>query len=293
MIGDGTALENVTALAISGNFSLESFFGEGLNDMEDDVWEEFDDVDDMEGVKPRLPQIGIAHQAQMFKMPDDTKVEKITGILVDNNPLRAYWKTSFDESGGGDRPDCVANNAIHPNLDCVDKQSTSCLVCPKGRFSSNGDKPECQLKRRLHVLIPGSALPHRITLSPKNLEPFSMFMTEEVRGKRLKALGILIEFSLHPEKNKDGIEYSEIVMRVVKDTSTGKPIILAKDREQVKALKTFRLEWLDAMRGQEVLAEEQGHGGYDDNKDGEDAYDVASYGAQVSPEDDDNDSDPL
>jgi len=35
----------------------------------------FDINENMEGVDARLPQIGIAHQAQMFTMPDGSKAE--------------------------------------------------------------------------------------------------------------------------------------------------------------------------------------------------------------------------
>jgi len=252
---DGT-VEGITALAKAGEFSLEAFFGQGLHEMEDAVWDEFEDVDDMEAVKPRLPQIGIAHSAQMFKMPDESKTESLTGIILDNNPCNAWWEIGFDESGGGTPPDCFSLDGIRPEESCPHKQADNCLVCPMNQFGSDGRGKACKNMRRLHLLIPGTALPYRLTLSPANLKPFNEFITMDVRGKRLKLLALLTELSLHPAKNQDGIEYSEVQFRIVKD-DLGKPVILAKTREQAKALKQFREEWLEAMRGQEILADEQ------------------------------------
>lgn len=274
---------NITALALAGNFSLEQYFGANLRDMPDDVWDEFEDVNDMESVQPRLPQIVIAHQAQMFKMPDESKVEKITGIIIDNNPVNAWWEKSFDETGGGTPPDCSALDGIRPDQGCPKPQAETCLVCPRNQFGSDGGRGKaCKNMRRLHILLQGNAIPYRLTLSPANLRPFGDFMTNDVRGKRLKLIGVITEMSLVSERNQDGIEYSEIVFRIVTDDK-GKPVVLASTREQAVALKHFREEWLSSMRGQEVLSDEHVTNNADFGENATnahgDAFDVSKYSA--------------
>jgi len=266
-------LDTIVALAIRGEFSLDAFLGGDMVGIDRDVLDVFDeDVNEMEGVVPRLPQIGIVHQGQMFKMPDGSKVAEFDAWVVDSNAANAWWEVSFDESGGGTPPDCFSLDGLIPDPSSPKIQAQSCLTCPRNQFGSAGRGKACKNMRRVHTMLPGSGVPHRLTLSPANLVPWGDFLTQEVQGKKLRLLGILVHFSLRPETNQDGIEYSAIVASVVKDPDTGKPVILATTKEQARSLNEFRKQWMDAMRGQMILSGEMGAG-----HDGDDAYDVSQY----------------
>ncbi|MBD3251056.1 hypothetical protein GF380_01090 [Candidatus Uhrbacteria bacterium] len=270
---DGT--QQTVELALKGEFSLDSFTNPGESAMSDDVWGEFEDIDDMEGITPRLPQIGIAHSAQMFKMPDGGKSETIAGIIIDHNRCNSYWAKGYDETGGGESPDCFSLDAYKPDPASPQKQAEKCKECPMNQFSGAGKKA-CKNMRRVHILLPGTALPHRLTLPPSNLRGFDEFVTLQVRQRKLKLLGILVQLSLIPAKSGSGIEYSQVQYSLVQ--ADGKPVVLARTKEQAHALAGFRAEWLEAMRGQEILFDE--HRDEGQNFENGDAFDVMQYSAK-------------
>lgn len=211
----------------------------------EDYAELFDIKENMEGIDVRLPQVGIVHQAQMFKMPDEEKADKFTGIILDTNNVNAWWKISFDESGGGSPPQCFSNNGIQPSGLSEDPQAQWCAKCNQNKFGSAGRGKACKNMKRIHIRMPDAYLPYRLTLPPSNLRPISEYVTT-LSSKGLPYQAVTTEFSLVKAQNKEGIEYSLLKCRMKKRL----------DKPAMVALKKERDEMLSVMRDQEVGAEE-------------------------------------
>lgn len=208
----------------------------------------------LEGIDPVFPAIKIIHQGQIFEMPDGLKPETFRGVIIDTNAVNAYWKISFDDSGGGDPPDCFSPDSIRPDMGLIEPESPHCKTCDKNQFGSEVPKEEgeevfgkaCKNMRRVHVLVEGSFLPYRLSLSPANLKPANLFLTV-LASQGFSYLHVVTEFSLKEAQNKKGIKYSEIVFKKLK-------VIESKDI--VAQLKSMKATLLDAMRGQIVTPEE-------------------------------------
>jgi len=216
----------------------------------DELRETFNLKQNMEGVQPRLPQIGIVHQGQLFIMHDETKVAEFTCIILDTNRINAWWEVSYDESGGGTPPDCFSMNGIELDPNCSAPQSPTglCRDCDKNKFGSDGRGKACKNMKRVHVLLDGEMLPLRMTLPPSSLKAIDNYISM-LTSKGLPYQLVHTIFKLKETKNKEGIKYSEI------KPEKGQ---LITDQEKALKLRTMLEEFKPIMRGQEIVLEEYG-----------------------------------
>lgn len=206
----------------------------------------FDLKKNMEGVLPRLPQIGIIHQGQMFRFPDDSKKASFTGILLHKQFCNAWWKESFDKTGGGTPPDCSSLDAITPDYNSPEVQAEKCSKCERNKFGSDGRGKACKNMVRAHVLIDQEPTPYRLTLSPTNIRTVNDYISKvSLKGYPFQL--VYTDFTLTAQKNKDGIEYSELAL-AIKGTITEQGIAIA--------IKQQMDRWMPAFVGQQLDAEE-------------------------------------
>lgn len=210
----------------------------------------FDVKDNMEGVTPEFPGIKIIHQGQMFEMPDGTKVEDFSGIIIDIARANAWWSESFDSSGGGTPPDCFSMDGILPSHDSEDMQAEDCAVCPQNKYGSaddgEGKGKACKNMKRLFILVPGETFPFKLTAPPTNLKPIDRYVTQ-LSSKNAPYQLIRTTFGLVKQKNKDGIEYSELTFDAAGAVDTQEEA--AAIAQTVKDLKA-------SMRGLAINSEE-------------------------------------
>jgi hypothetical protein len=211
----------------------------------------FDPNENMDGVEPRLPQIGIAHQAQIFKMPNESKVDHLVGVIIDSNRANAWWKQSFAEAGSGNPPDCFAFDAVTPAGD--KPQAPNCAACRYNRYGSeNGQNGEggrgkaCKNMRRVHILLDGKALPYRLTLPPTSLRAYDKYMMTLAEKQRPYPT-VITQIELATATNKGGIEYSEAAFTMLEEIN---------DRAKLMEIKALRLKLQETMRSQEIVAGE-------------------------------------
>lgn len=207
----------------------------------------------MEGVTPRLPQVGIVHRAELFTLPDETQIKEFEGIVLDTNRINAWWKVSYDDSGGGTPPDCFSMNGIEPDMGCEDVQAEKCLECVMNQFGSDTSSigeakrgKACKNMKRVHIILEGEMLPHRLTLPPSNLKAIDMYISL-LTSKGIPYQLVMTMFKLKKAQNKDGIAYSEIVLERNS---------LIEDSEKALELKRMLTEFKRVMRGQEIVMEE-------------------------------------
>ena len=222
--------------------------------------------ENMEGVAPRLPQIGIVHQAQLFTMPDEAQVKEFEGIILDTNRINAWWEISFDESGGGTPPDCFSMNGIEPDLGCSNVQAPRCSECEKNQFGSDSGSggearrgKACKNMKRVHVILKGEMLPHRLTLPPSNLKAIDIYISL-LTSKGVPYQLVIASFKLKKVQNKDGIGYSEVDLikdEVISDDSWVFPEMTTA-AEKAMGLKKMLSEFKGVMRGQEIILDEYG-----------------------------------
>jgi hypothetical protein len=72
-------------------------------------------------------------------------------------------------------PICRSNDGINPSPFAKVPQATRCEGCSKAKWF-NREKPPCQEKRRMLVIVKESGLPRSITIGGKSIGPFQQLM---------------------------------------------------------------------------------------------------------------------
>jgi len=216
--------------------------------------EDFSVTGSMDQIDPRLPQIGIIHQGQLFEMPDGEKLPEFTGVILDLNRANAYWKESFSDSGGGTPPDCSSIDGIHADLNTEECPSPTGKCghgtqpeCPMNRFGSAGRGKACKNLKRMHVILAGHKMPLRLTLPPTSIKALDIYVSL-LASKGYPYQRAETKFGLKQSQNKEGIKYSEITLhelRIIEDPS-----------DELNTLKQMYRDWKPVMRGQPVQADE-------------------------------------
>lgn len=240
--------ETTKDVAEVGGQSLTTDLAQGLFDMKKNL----------EGLEPRLPQINILHgEAQMFKMPDESKLEDFEAVILDFNRCNAYWETPYSESGGGTPPDCASLDSIDldPMSETPQSPSGKCRPCKRNQFGSDEKKTKdgkeargkaCKNMMRVHLLFTEQLIPFRLTIPATSLEAMDSYIPM-VASKGLPFQLVRTQFSLKEKQNKDGIKYSGLVLQM------GETI---KTIEEAQAIKSYVDEWKPLMRSQPIDSEE-------------------------------------
>lgn len=152
----------------------------------------------------------------MWQIPDLGNIvnqEALTGIIIHWREERAYWQTSFDESGGGSDPDCQSKDGVmgqgNPGGDCS--------ACPMAEFGS-GDKGSgqaCQLRRILYLVRTDDLLPIMVSIPPGSIKAIHKYFLS-LASKGVKFFHVETELRLTPTQNKAGIKFSQVTPRVSK-----------------------------------------------------------------------------
>jgi hypothetical protein len=197
--------------------------------------------DNLGGMMPRLTRIswptGGALQFKVSTDEGDQLTTTLTGLVVHHVPNRLFWEESFEESGGGEIPDCSSADGImgigsphaprlgliHPMLE-LHPGSTgpfSCGACPLSKFR-DGERPACRETHPL-FLIPRASqadeinlLPIVVSVPPSSLSVWSTFAGQLLqRGISFRRAIVEIGLELDKGGPRGNIDYSKMKIRRV------------------------------------------------------------------------------
>lgn len=169
-------------------------------------------INDLPTVK--VPTAG----ALNWQLPSGDAAKTIDGVILLRQPVRAYWKGSFDESGGGAPPDCSSADLQTGIGDNGEGGSVhACATCPWAQFgSATNAKGEpaggqaCRQITRLFIATEGEMLPLLVLLSPTNFN--------QAKGYAVRQPLTSVETSIGLENatSGNGIKYSRATFRAVR-----------------------------------------------------------------------------
>jgi hypothetical protein len=214
----------------------------------------FDLKSNLNDIQVRLPQIGIVHQGQVFKMPDGSKVGSFQGIILDLNMTNAWWEKSFQETGGGTPPECFSMDGrkVDPRSEMPQSETGACIDCKWDKFGTDmkdgrpGKGKACKNMKRVHIIMENEMMPYRLTLPPSSLEAIDKYVSL-LTSRGLPYQLVVTNFALAEAFNDQGIAFSKIALSDVGAIT---------DMDMAKKIRHQRDQWMDTMRFQEVNTDE-------------------------------------
>lgn len=136
----------------------------------------------------------------------EESAKEINGIIADIVLSRVYWETSFEESGGGDPPDCYSID----NKVGIGNPGGECKTCPMNQWDSadTGVGKACAEVAHVFLIMPDRLLPAVLSLPPTSLRPLKQYRMR-LTSAGLKYYWVMTKVKLEKAKSKSGITYSQ------------------------------------------------------------------------------------
>ena len=176
---------------------------------------------------------GLAYEVPSDNPDSPDLAKEIKAVILYHHPVQSYYKEKF--TGGNESPDCASYDGIHG----VEKETgevKTCKECELNKFGSgeNGGKA-CKTKRRIFLLLEGSAIPVIFSMPTTSLNDFSKYILRLV-GKNKKSFQVVTKFTLKKEQNAGGITFSKVVVNTERDLTENELKSILPMTEQVKAM---------------------------------------------------------
>lgn len=159
---------------------------------------------------------------------------ELRGVVVYERKTRTYWEKSFDETGGGEDPDCSSEDGMHG----IGAPGGDCDLCPLGQFDPiTNERPKCRDGRQLYLLSQGSILPVVLNVPPSSLKNYTTFKARLASaGVPLSSAEIIISLEKALGGVKKSIPYAKCVFRMGNRATPQQKTLLKEQSESMKAL---------------------------------------------------------
>jgi len=244
-------------------FEIIKTSGRNLVDGQESAIDLFSMDENMEGVTARIPGIGIAHQHGFYTMPDESTAKTFEAIIFDHHAANAWWQHSFEDTGGGEFPDCFSMDGIRPDPNSLMVHGT-CQGCPKNEFGTAVDddgKPgrgkACKNMKRLHLILPHETIPHRLILPPSNIECADTFLSACL-SKNLPHQLVPVTFSLKDASSATGILFQKVVIKpeIVKLKDGRNSFKFITDQAAQKTIRRYFDDWKPIVREEPIILDD-------------------------------------
>jgi hypothetical protein len=141
----------------------------------------------------------------------DVEMSDLVGIIVFTKVTRTYWEKSFDDTGGGEPPDCYSpDGVLGVGIIADSVKDHMCGNCPMSEFAKDGTGCPCKESRLIFMVMQDEILPVVIKAPVMSLKNAKKYLTG-LTSRRQKVHSVYSTLTLEPDKNKRGIKYSKIM----------------------------------------------------------------------------------
>ena len=143
--------------------------------------------------------------------------KEFSGIIIHDGPRKGWYKTSIDDGGEGNFPDCMSTDGEHGKSlnDMLQSPTGLCKDCPQAQWGSERKKgrgKDCSDRRFVFILLNSSdLLPVLLVVPPTSLGAMRDYVTELMRRGSYTYYQ-WAKFSLESDKNDDNIKFSKLVL---------------------------------------------------------------------------------
>jgi hypothetical protein len=161
---------------------------------------------------------GLAWEVPTLDGVDPRKT--IQCVILRHQNVRAYWRESLDDTGGGQPPDCHSpDNRLgygDPG-DSLRSEGKGCADCPYSQFGSadggDGRGQACKQMDQLFVVLADETLPMALSLPPTSLKSAQQFQFR-LGGKGKMLHHVITEIGLEKVQGNGVPDYARATFRV-------------------------------------------------------------------------------
>lgn len=191
----------------------------------------------------RVPAGGATTWEIQTARGDESTRELDCVVLAVQGGLRTWWRTSFDESGGGSPPDCQSVDGMTGRgINSLDPNATpgvhDCGRCPwnvwgsaRGKAASNAK--DCRESAMLYILRPGGRLPMFVNVPPTSLKALRSWRMDLIDGG-CDYTDVVARLSLARVQSERGIPYAAIQFGFARNTTPEERVALAQMAQVVE-----------------------------------------------------------
>lgn len=168
----------------------------------------------------------------------DEPMKSFDGIILDWRETRVFWEGTIDKTGGGQPPDCQAEDGAHGSgrygIGSDENRSGLCKTCPMSQWGSKegGRGQACRSVRQVAILRPGELLPTLLLLSPASLRPFRQYVLS-LASKSLSPFQAVTSFGLVKAQSGGGVPYAQVAPKLASLIPPGEQEWVSFYREQM------------------------------------------------------------
>ena len=134
---------------------------------------------------------------------------EVEGIIVFHKNARVYYEHSYEETGGGQQPDCMSRDGIRGE----GVPGGLCPKCPLSKFVKHDDgttdRPACREMKRLFILRPGEIMPTMFNATGGNVGQVMQYLLNLTTKGRLKYNHCITRIKLAADKYKNGRDWAK------------------------------------------------------------------------------------
>ena len=162
----------------------------------------------------------------------EKEMNELLGIIVFTKVTRTYWEKSFDDTGGGEPPNCYSPDGVLGIGEIADTvKDHMCGNCHMSEFAKDGSGCPCKENRQLFMVMQDEILPIVIKTPVMSLKNAKKYLTA-LTSRRQKIHSVYTSLTLMPTKNKKNIKYSQIVFKKFGDVEN--PVLSASYAENLR-----------------------------------------------------------
>ena len=187
---------------------------------------------------------------------DSEAVSEVEGIIVAHKMARVYYVKKYDETGGGERPDCTGSTDPVSGIFIGEGAPGGyCAKCKYSKFikkeDGSSDSPKCRQIKQVFILRPGEIMPTKFNATAGNIGQVETYLLNLTIKGRLKYNHCVTKIKLSADKYKNGRDWAKWTLSLVSPLPT----------EVTAQMDAFREFLQPIIQKMEITGEDSGDDG--------------------------------
>lgn len=201
-------------LAVMKDFQIVTGF-EGMDpELIEELKEQMADLDDERGIACRKIKIP-AGGGKVYEVegddPDDPEIMKeIQGVILFTHRMNSYWATTYGSGDNANMPPTCCSMDAKMGVNLETGEIRNCDNCPMNQFGEEGK--ECKNMRRIYLLMSGRPDIYLLSVPPTSIKDINKNLARIMGSNRIPYTMLVVTFKLNKAVNKNGIEYSKVLV---------------------------------------------------------------------------------